>query len=462
MNCAECRENLVACVEGLLDREESLQCHAHLETCAACRAEHTAITRLQKRLVTRGQMAAEVSMVAPVMRRVRAVQSERERDSIMSKLFTRWGFGLGAAASAAAVALALFLVSPKTQAAAAEVMAKGAKAVAKLTSVHLRGQLRSAPAENFANINPKQTFTPVELWKEGDGQGRWRIEKPGRVAVMDGASTILFLRPLKLAVKVPPTPAMYLPVPEGTKIDGKTMPKGWAPFDTGWLHELANLSETLENELRAIKAHGWPVTLAQARGDDGKMKSVITVEAKSGLPDSDYLKNQFFMTADTRRIYTFDDHSELLESVKIFLHTATGEQLVFAVDQIDYNQPIGAGVFQLELPSDVSWNQEPQKLPDNAKYAAMTAEQAARTFFEACARSDWAEVAKFDPNMSDRMKQYLGGLEIVSLGEAFTSKAYPGRFVPYEIKLKSGGVKKHNLAIRKDNPAGRWQFDGGI
>ena len=462
MNCAECRENLVAWMEGLLDHEESLQCQTHLETCAACRAEQAAITRLQRRLVTRGQMAVEVSMVNPVMRRVRAIQSERERYSIMRKLVTRWGLGLSAAAGAAALILVVFLVSPKTQAAAAEVMAKGAKAVAKLTSIHLRGQLRSAPAENFANIDPKQAFTPVELWKECNGQGRWRIEKPGRVAVMDGESTVLFLRPSKLAVKVPAVPAMYLPIPEGTKIEGKAMPNGWAPFDTGWLHELANLSETLENELRAIKAHGWPVTLTQERGDDGKMKSVITVEAKSGLPDSDYLKNKFFMTADTRRVYTFDDPSELLESVKIYLRTPTGEQLVFAIDQIDYNQPIEAGVFQLELPSNVTWDQEPKELPDNEKYAAMTAEQAARAFFEACSREDWNEVGKFMSPVNERMKQYLGGLEIVSLGEAFTSKAYPGRFVPYEIKLKSGGVKKHNLALRKDNPAGRWQFDGGI
>ena len=125
MNCAECRENLVACVEGLLDREESLQCQAHFETCAACRAEYTAITRLQRQLVARGQTAAEVSIVGPVMRRVHAIQTERERNSIMTKLFTRWGFGLGAAAGAAVLILAVLLISPKTQATAAEVMAKG-------------------------------------------------------------------------------------------------------------------------------------------------------------------------------------------------------------------------------------------------------------------------------------------------------------------------------------------------
>ena len=29
MNCAECRDNLVACIEGLLDPEETLQCRTY-------------------------------------------------------------------------------------------------------------------------------------------------------------------------------------------------------------------------------------------------------------------------------------------------------------------------------------------------------------------------------------------------------------------------------------------------
>ena len=40
MNCAECRDNLVVCAEGLLEREETHQFRAHLETCAECRAEY--------------------------------------------------------------------------------------------------------------------------------------------------------------------------------------------------------------------------------------------------------------------------------------------------------------------------------------------------------------------------------------------------------------------------------------
>ena len=65
-------------------------------------------------------------------------------------------------------------------------------------------------------------------------------------------------------------------------------------------------------------------------------------------------------------------------------------------------------------------------LPDNEKYAAMTAEQTARAFFEACSRKDWDEAGKFMPYLNERLKEYLGGLKIISVGESFTAENYPG------------------------------------
>ena len=122
---------------------------------------------------------------------------------------------------------------------------------------------------------------------------------------------------------------------------------------------------------------------------DGRSKSVVTVMAKSGVPDNDYLKNSFLDNADTRRVYRFDDQSEMLEAVKIYLVRPAGETLIFDLSQIDCNQPIDASVWQLDLPANVSWAQsEPPKLANNDQYASMTAEQAARAFFEACGRKD--------------------------------------------------------------------------
>lgn len=444
MNCAECRDNLVACLEGLLENERAAQCQEHLESCAACRSEYAALTRLHERLAAGGRAAAGVSLVVPVMRRVRNVRIERERDSIMTKLFTRWGWGLGAAAGATAIVLATLMISPRANATAAGIMAKGAQAMAKMGSVHLRGQIRTRPQDNFSYIDPDCQFYPIELWKQFEPTLKWRVEKPARVAVMDGQSTLLFIKPANLAMKLPQPAA--------------------SAFDTEWLHKIANLSNALTNELQNAIAKGWKLGLAQQRAADGRMKAIVTVAAKANVPDNDYLKNKFLDTSDTRRVYLFDVQTELLEGVQVYVTRPTGDVLIFELQQIEYNQPLAADVFQLDLPSDVKWYQEPQKLPDNEKYASMTAEQAGRAFFEACGRSDWPEVAKFFQFMpfNDQIKEYVGGLSIISIGQSFTSEGYPGQFVPYEIKLKGGEVKKHNLALKKDRKTDRWFVDGGF
>ena len=445
MNCVECRDNFVACDEGLLERAEELQCKAHLETCAACRAEYAEFGRLQQSLTARGRRAADVAMVAPVMQRVHREQFQPERENIMSRLLkNRWGWGLGALAGAAAMLAIILFTVPKAQAQAVAVMTKGAQAVASLTSVHLRGQLRTDPRDNFSAIQPDQDFVHIELWKQFEPGLKWRVEKPGRIAVMDGQSTLLLIKP-----------------DEGYKVNQPSP----SAFDTQWLHEMANLSKTLEREINSIKARGWLVTLTQGPGADGRDKSIITVEAKSGVTADDYLGNKFFDTADTRRVYQFDDQSELLESVKVYLHTATGDQLIFALDQIEFNQPIDPGVFQLQLPANVSLGGDMAVLPDNANYVAMTSEQAARALFEACGREDWTEAAKFFNPLTDSMKQYLSGLRVVSIGTHFTSStsAISGaEFVPYEITLKDGTTKKHNLSLKRDGKTHRWFFDGGI
>lgn len=65
-------------------------------------------------------------------------------------------------------------------------------------------------------------------------------------------------------------------------------------------------------------------------------------------------------------------------------------------------------------------------------------------------------------------KNFYGGMELINLGKPFKGKVvesrreYSGVWVPYEIRLKDGTVKKWQLAIRCDNPEHRWYFDGGM
>lgn len=449
MNCAECRDTMAAALEGLLEPELARQRQKHLAACEACRTEDAADRRLHERLLA-GARSAPVSLVASVMREVQRDQAEKERKAIMIKSAIRWVLGIGTSAAAAILAV-MFLMPSRAAATAERVLLRGAEAAANLSSVHLRGQVRTEPKDNFMAINPADDFTPIEFWwvwgPQASGTpnyGKWRAEKAGRVAVMDGQSTVLYIRP----------PANFAM---------KAAQPSLGAFDTGWLARIARLSETLTNELNNAKAKGWQITLAAKTGSDGLPKSIVTVMAKSGLPDNDYLKNKFFDQSDTRRVYQFDDGTARLEDMAVWLATDAGEVEVFDLTQIDYDQEIDPSVFHLDVPADAQWQQEPQILTDNQKYAALTAEQATRAFFAALRGSDWTEAAKFCPMpLNQQIRAAVAGLEIVSVGQAFTSQGNGASFVPYGIKFKSGEVQTNNLALKRDSKTGRWFVDGGF
>ena len=119
---------------------------------------------------------------------------------------------------------------------------------------------------------------------------------------------------------------------------------------------------------------------------------------------------------------------------------------------------------------------------DNANYqqrTGTTPAEVAQTFFDVCAKENWAEAAKYwppgllkrRPEFMNSFTNYFGGLEIVSLGKPFKGRIilasipagerkrmgaqgarkdfdYPGVYVPYEIRVKCGDVRKWQLAIR--------------
>jgi len=464
MNCSECRENLTAYIECLLDPETTAACRSHLECCASCREEEHAVTGLHERLQERGQAGSEVSLVAPVMRRIQESQSTGAGRSPSLAAFLKWGLGFGAAAATAVVAISVFM-SVQSPATAADVLARGAKVMRRLTGVHLTARVRSSPGDNFSNLSPELDFTTIQVWKEFRGRSRWRVEKPGRVAVMNGESTELFISYLNEVSQVPPTPGKYLPLPAATKLPGgPEVPAGWAPFDTGWLHALANIEDTLNWELDNALENDWPMNMSHDRDETGRPLTVVSIEARSGLPEGDYLQNKFFRTSDTLREYTFDAETWFLEEMRVFLHEPEGDVLVIEVDRIELDPAMDDQVFVLDLPEGVVRDTVPgESLPADPKYSDLTSEEAARDFFEACAREDWDEAAEFWTSpMKPWFTNYLGGLTIIELGESFTSAAYPGRFVPYEIQRRGGTVKKHNLALKRDRRTQRWYVDGGI
>jgi len=227
-----------------------------------------------------------------------------------------------------------------------------------------------------------------------------------------------------------------------------------------------NVHDLLDNELQKAKYDPDREVSLWHQEVEGKDKIVLEIDVITDLAEDDYLRNKFISESDRLKVYRFDTETKLLESLQIYVHTEDEDVLIFEVTNIEYNTEIEDGVFALDLPEDMIWSRGPQILPDNERYENMTPQEAAETFFHACSQEDWEEVLKFwmASRIDDRIKEYLGGLEIISLGEPFQSDGYHhlGWFVPYEIRLQSGEVIKQNLAIRKDNSAKRFRVDGGL
>jgi len=331
-------------------------------------------------------------------------------------------------------------------ASASEFLAKAVDAVSNISSVHITAQMRTIAHDNFALIGLNYDFVPIEMWKEfdGTGQGRCRFEKPGRIVVTEGEfeSSLLLIKPNHAA-------------------------KGRGDIGSArWLKTLLDVDKVLDSEVKLAQQRDSELLLTHEKDANGVDKLVVVVDAFAlGDFTNDWCKNTSIVESDNRRIYRFDAETKLLEGLQVYVYPEDGEEvLVFETTDIQYNIDIDPALFTIELPNDVIWYEKPKEFSDNEKYQKMTPDEVARAFFQACADENWDEFLKFysTSEVPPTLKDYFGGLEIISIGEPFKSGLYPGWFVPYEIKFRNGYIKKMNLAVRNDNPAKRCVVDGGL
>jgi len=176
-----------------------------------------------------------------------------------------------------------------------------------------------------------------------------------------------------------------------------------------------------------------------------------------------------------REVLFVDRGTKLVKAVK-FYRLKDGKYKYQGMQEFyDYNQPIDPKMFDLdkEVPADVRRvDRDQQKIelnkgisPDELeKYEKMTPKEMTIVFFQACADEDWNELLKFtsDSEVRQETKDYYGGLEIISIGEPFKTDKYHGWYVPYEVRLKSGSIKKWKLAASNRNIVQRYICDGGF
>ncbi len=77
MNCAECKEILVAYLEGLLAEDQKQAVAEHLKDCRSCQAEVKQLTSLQERLVSNGRVVAQSDLENNVMNQIVREQNVR-------------------------------------------------------------------------------------------------------------------------------------------------------------------------------------------------------------------------------------------------------------------------------------------------------------------------------------------------------------------------------------------------
>ncbi len=145
----------------------------------------------------------------------------------------------------------------------------------------------------------------------------------------------------------------------------------------------------------------------------------------------------------------------------------------FVMENFQWNVELDESVFEPNIPDDYTMMEVPNRQEINPQSKESSdedatekemAKEAAKALFQACAGQDWDEVSKFLPNtkINQQLKNVLGGLETIFIGEPFRANKFSGWCVPYEIKFKSGNTQRHTLELRKDKPTNRYIVLGGF
>jgi hypothetical protein len=411
----------------------------HLKNCPECRARFEEEQRAFEAVRPGRRIVASQHFKEKAMK---AIIAEAEREN--AKLQRHWSWrGWPKWVAVGCAAALLLLVLPMlpigkggSQAPGLKLLAQSVEAMSNLQTVHMIGRMRTVPGDNFELIGTKYDFVSLELWREYGHPPRWRVEKTGRVVVMDGQSSLLYISSINHAAK-------------GTPQTGFVE----------WLRPLLSPENILQSELDAAKNGAAEAKLAES---DGTLTLTVHQKARGDFANS-WVKDQSIEESDHTCVYKFDAASKRLEGLQVLLHEGTKDVTVLELTDIRYNETFPPNLFALQLPSDVNWAVDSAAM----KPASVTLSgpmETAEYFFDALAHEDWNAVLEVYPGsrVNDNVKHLYGGLQVVSIGKAFKSGLYAGYYVPYEIRLRDGSTRKWNLAVRNDNPSGRWMFDGGI
>ena len=398
------------------------------------------IKDIEKQLTPRCGFHASEDLVNKVMDA--ATQENRPSAGLPQRF--RWKTVFASAAAVAAMVALFFVVKPEgTPAYAAEkLFARAADYFTAVDGYIVHFDVRTIPQEQFSYTNPAKGFVNHTMTVASDG--RWKLDKGGRVVEFDG--NIIY---------------GWFPENEwGWKLDADQTGTIF-PFDN--LLDLSGMMRWLEQYVAASKG-------ADCRKveDDETVRLILKVPAQ-GEYGNDYLKLSSVGDSDTRQTYVFSKKDGRLLSAKIDAKVFGISRTILRAGSIEYNAAIRESAFA--LPANIEWMddtreaiaQRARELP-MSEFVGIGPEEAVDKLFQAL--DEWDEpmlkvILRIYPLHRLEAKGFKG-CSLIKKGEAFQSGTYGGVFVPCEIRLANGRKIKTKLALRNDNPWHVWEVDGGI
>ena len=453
MKCNEFKNNLTDLFDKNPDSALVAKMTKHMSLCNDCKQEYDEMNAVISTLTISEILSSSGSeLKEQIINELIPESRDQKEDTKMKKTqsikitLKRWHKQSIAVVASIAVIISIFIFTNfnplvSTSRAAESIMLKSVTAMESLRSMFISMNVRSMEGESFDLIGEEYDFLEYKFWKQFSGNEPWRLEKQGRIVSFDGEKQYLFLSNSSYAL---------------------TADKN-AGF-VEWMKLFFNPKDILEKEMEFSKTHD-----AVYKIDESGDEIILTVNSNAlGDFHNNYLKNNSILESDNQRVYVFDKNSMLLKWFELFINADGRSIKVIRINNIAYNIPIEASTFSIQLPPGVEW----QKLsePGYVKaFTKITSKQAAKRFFTALHNEDYESITSVwdvlqitDKEKLKQIKSIYGGLEIISLGKSFTSGLYPGEFVPYKIKLKSGDIEEFNLALRNDNPNKTWVIDGGL
>lgn len=446
MDCNECKLEMVDLFDTEVDQKTLSVLMEHIMICPDCAKEYT--ETLEVIAVLRPKFQPEV----PALLKQNIIQRLSIEEPVMTSKTSKVlkiNSKVRKILSIAAILIVVMTIIPfisgddgfvsSTAKAADKFIQLSIDAGQLVKSMVIKMKVRTIPRDNFELVGTEYDMVNHTITKSFENPVKWRIDKGERVVMFDGNNQFLWMPNFEEGIKAGPNAGFV-----------------------SWLKLLLDPREILTKEQNAARDRHSKVTMRQK---DNEMLMTITSNARGNFIN-DYCKNKSIEESDNRREYVFDKDTKLLKGLKVYIIRDKKETLILETEKIDYDAPVDSSLFVINLPEGVDW-----RVLDNnytsETFKNISSKRAAELFFQGMANNDWklvGETCDFFKSTSkkvQRERDYFGGLRVINIGEPFKSGLYPGEFVPYEIKLKSGKVSKYNLALSNDNPNKVWIVTGG-